>query len=261
MIGEMNRMTFGETPVEKKRRYVREMFDAIAHRYDLLNHILSAGLHLRWKRLAAAASQVPRGGRALDVCAGTGDLAFFLALHAGPEGIVVGVDFAPEMIRIARERASHDPHSEAVRFLQGDAERLPFLDGSFDAVTIGFGIRNVANVDQALQEMYRVLRPGGRLVVLEFSHPKPRLVRFLYHLYSFTLIPWIGRLLSGHPDAYRYLPTSIRSWPNPAAFNRLLERCGFQPLNCRLLCTGIAAMHVAVKPDPFRVESLFSPSG
>lgn len=247
-IGGMDQVGSGENSAEEKKRYVREMFDAIARRYDLLNHILSAGLHIRWKQFAASASQVPRGGRALDVCAGTGDLAFSLSSRTGPEGTVVGVDFAPEMIRIARERASRQSRSRAVRFICADAERLPFRDDSFDAVTIGFGIRNVAAVDQALREMYRVLRPGGRLVVLEFSRPVPRLVRFLYDLYSATLIPWIGRILSGHPDAYRYLPTSIRSWPDPAEFSRLLEACGFQPLNCRLLCTGIAALHVATKP-------------
>lgn len=232
----------------EKRRYVRGMFNAIARRYDLLNHILSAGLHLRWKRFAAAASQVPRDGRALDVCSGTGDLAFLLSSHVGPEGLVVGVDFAPEMLRIAQERASLRPHFRAVQFVCADAEQLPFRDGSFDAVTIGFGIRNVVAVDQALREMFRVLRPGGRLVVLEFSRPVPRLVRFLYNLYSATLIPWIGRILSGHPNAYRYLPTSIRSWPDPVAFTHLLEAAGFQPLNCRLLCTGIAALHVVAKP-------------
>lgn len=241
-------MGTAETSSEKKKQYVRRMFNVIARRYDLLNHILSAGLHLRWKRFAAAVSQVPRGGRVLDVCSGTGDLAFFLSSYVGTEGIVVGVDFAPEMIRIAQERASLRPHSRAVQFVCGDAEQLPFRENSFDAVTIGFGIRNVVAVDQTLREVYRVLHPGGRLVVLEFSRPVPRLVRFLYDLYSATLIPWIGRILSGHPDAYRYLPASIRSWPDPVAFAQLLEDVGFQALNCRLLCTGIAALHVAVKP-------------
>jgi demethylmenaquinone methyltransferase/2-methoxy-6-polyprenyl-1,4-benzoquinol methylase len=230
---------------ERKRAYVRAMFGAIARRYDLLNTLLSLGLHRRWKRYAVQVAAPPPGGSAVDVCCGTGDLALLLWERVGPEGRVVGVDFAEPMVRLARGRAGQ---REGVWFVQADAEALPLKDGAFDVATVGFGIRNVGEVRSALRELYRVLKPGGRLVVLEFSRPRSRLFAALYDFYSYTVIPWLGRALSRHPDAYWYLPTSIRGWPDQEAFRRTLEGAGFHPVRYHDLLCGAVAVHVATKP-------------
>jgi demethylmenaquinone methyltransferase/2-methoxy-6-polyprenyl-1,4-benzoquinol methylase len=231
---------------ERKQAYVREMFSAIARRYDLLNNLLSLGLHKRWKRYAVHLAAPPPGGLGLDVCCGTGDLAFLLKQRLGPRGRAVGVDFAEPMVRLARRRGKGLP---GVWFVQGDAEALPFPQDAFHAATVGFGVRNVARVEQALRELFRVLRPGGRLVVLEFSAPRNRLFAALYDFYSYTAVPWLGRRLSRHPDAYWYLPTSIRSWPDQDRFADLLRQAGFVRVRYRNLLFGAVAVHVADKPE------------
>jgi demethylmenaquinone methyltransferase/2-methoxy-6-polyprenyl-1,4-benzoquinol methylase len=230
---------------EGKRAYVRAMFSAIARRYDLLNTLLSFGLHKRWKRYAVQLVAPPPGGAALDVCCGTGDLAFLLRRRVGPAGRVVGVDFAEPMVRLARQRAAG---RRGLWFVQGDAEALPLPEAAFDVATVGFGIRNVGRVPRALRELWRVLKPGGRLVVLEFSQPRSRLFGALYGLYS-HLIPWLGRGLSRHPDAYRYLTTSIRGWPAQEAFSGMLRQAGFSEVRYRNLLFGAVAVHLATKPS------------
>ncbi|MER3456460.1 MAG: bifunctional demethylmenaquinone methyltransferase/2-methoxy-6-polyprenyl-1,4-benzoquinol methylase UbiE [candidate division GAL15 bacterium] len=236
---------------EGKRAYVRSMFAAIAPRYDLLNSLLSFGLHHRWKRYAARLATVPPGGAALDVCCGTGDLAFLLWEQAGPGGRTLGVDFAAPMVALARRRARG---RSGLWFVQADAEALPFPEGCFHAVTVGFGVRNVARLERALAEMYRVLRPAGRLVVLEFSQPRNRLFAALYDFYSYTAVPWLGRRLSRHPDAYWYLPTSIRAWSDPETFGHLLAEAGFCRVRHHSLLAGAVAVHVAEKPSRERQE-------
>lgn len=230
---------------ERKRAYVRAMFGAIARRYDLLNSLLSLGLHKRWKRYAVDVAAPPAGGAAVDVCCGTGDLALLLWERVGPQGRVLGVDFAEPMVRLARDRAAG---RRGVWFVQGDAEALPVPDATFHVATVGFGIRNVARVDRALRELHRVLRPAGRLVVLEFSQPRSRLFAALYDVYSYTVVPWLGRRVSRHPDAYRYLPDSIRAWPDPEAFRRMLEEAGFVRVRARSLLFGAVTAHVAERP-------------
>ncbi len=230
---------------DRKRAYVRAMFSAIARRYDLLNSLLSLGLHRRWKRYAVQLADPPAGGLALDVCCGTGDLALLLRQRLGPRGRAVGVDFAEPMLRLALHRAKA---FAGVWFVQGDAEALPFPQDAFHVATVGFGVRNVARVDRALRELFRVLKPGGRLVVLEFSAPRNRLFGALYDFYSYTAVPWVGRRLSHHPDAYWYLPTSIRSWPDQEAFADLLRQAGFVGVQYRNLLFGAVAVHAADKP-------------
>jgi demethylmenaquinone methyltransferase/2-methoxy-6-polyprenyl-1,4-benzoquinol methylase len=220
------------------------MFSEIARYYDLLNNLLSFGLHRRWKRYAARAARLVPGGSALDVCCGTGDLAVLLKEHVGAQGTAVGIDFAPPMVEIARERCAG---ARRIWFVQGDAESLPLPDASFDAVTIGFGVRNLSHLEVALRELHRVLRPGGRAVILEFGRPRNALFRALYDFYSYTAIPWLGRRLSRHPDAYLYLPTSIRHWPDQDEFARILTDVGFASVRYRNLLFGAVAVHVGEK--------------
>jgi demethylmenaquinone methyltransferase / 2-methoxy-6-polyprenyl-1,4-benzoquinol methylase len=238
----------GGVAPEDKVRYVRRMFDAIAPRYDLVNTLISAGRHRVWKRAAAALAAAPPGGRAIDVCCGTGDLALLLARQVGPGGRVVGVDFSLEMLGIARRRADAAGLGGICRFVPGDAEALPAPDAAFDAATVGFGIRNAGHPDAALRELCRVLRPGGRLAVLEFSRPRNPVVRGLYDLYSFSLMAWLGRVASRHPDAYLYLPTSVRRWPDQDAFAGMLRGAGFDRVRYRNFISGITAIHVATRP-------------
>lgn len=238
----------GQTTEDERAGYVRRMFGAIAPRYDLTNTLISAGLHRRWKRATAALATPPRGGTALDVCCGTGDLARLLARRVGPAGRVIGVDFSAEMLTVARRRAADEGLGNVCRFVLGDAEALALPDAAFDAVTIGYGIRNVVHPERALAEFRRVLRPGGRLAVLEFSTPRNPAVRRLYDLYSFTLMPWLGRLASRHADAYLYLPASIRRWPDQDGFAALLRQAGFGDVRYVNVATGISAIHVGVRP-------------
>ena len=237
----------GASP-EEKVRYVRRMFGAIAPRYDLANTFISAGLHRLWKRITVGLLHVPPGGRALDVCCGTGDLALMLAQRVGADGRVVGLDFTPEMLEIARRRAAARGVAPICRFVPGDAQTLPFADATFDVMTVGFGIRNVGDPARALRDWCRVLRPGGRLAVLEFSRPRNPVIRRLYDGYSFSLMPWLGRTATRHPDAYLYLPASVRVWPDQEAFGAMLRRAGFEGIRYRNFGSGITAVHLATRP-------------
>ena len=233
---------------DEKASYAREMFEAVAPRYDLTNTVISAGLHRWWKGRAAALAQVLPGDRAVDICCGTGDLMLLLARRVGPHGRVVGIDFSEGMLRVARRKMTAAGLGSSCRLVVADAETLALPDERFDAATVGFGIRNTVHPEAVLREILRVLRPGGRLVVLEFGHPRPQLISRLYDLYSFTVMPWLGRLISRHPDGYLYLPTSIRSWPDQETFARLMANAGFAPVDYLNLFAGIATIHVGIRP-------------
>jgi demethylmenaquinone methyltransferase/2-methoxy-6-polyprenyl-1,4-benzoquinol methylase len=216
---------------------VRAMFDRIAPVYDLMNHAMTAGLDRRWRGLTAAAV-VRRGDRVLDACCGTGDLALACA-RAGGE--VTGLDFSERMLERARRK------SRAVEWVRGDLLALPFSDGSFDAASVGFGVRNVADLELALSELRRVLRPGGRLGILEITRPRGKLAPF-YRLWFDTLVPAVGKVLPGG-NAYAYLPASVRRFPGPEELAELLRSVGFADVHYRLFAGGIVALHLAFSPE------------
>jgi len=222
-------------------RQVNRMFDRVAGRYDALNSLMTAGLHHRWRERAAARTGLQPGGSALDVCCGTGDLALELASRVSPGGHVVGCDFSEPMLDLAREKAAERGVS-GVRFEWADALELPYDAGRFDAVTVGFGVRNLANLDRGLREMARVLRPGGRAVILEITQPtRPPLSTF-YSLWFDRIVPLLGAF-SSNPEAYSYLPQSVRSFPSPLGLAEKMDAAGFTDVRYTVLAGGIIAIH------------------
>jgi demethylmenaquinone methyltransferase/2-methoxy-6-polyprenyl-1,4-benzoquinol methylase len=228
---------------------VRAMFDRIAGLYDLMNSVMTAGLHHRWRRRAAELAAVPRDGRALDVASGTGDLALELASRMGPEGEVVGTDFSAGMLALAEAKASAQPRGSGarLRFEPANALELPYEDGSFDAATVGFGARNFSDLGRGLGEMARVVRPDGRVVVLEITTPtRPPLSHF-FELWFERVVPGLGRL-AGDSAAYSYLPLSVRRFPGPRELAELMWRSGLRRVRYVLTAGGIIALHVGEVP-------------
>jgi demethylmenaquinone methyltransferase/2-methoxy-6-polyprenyl-1,4-benzoquinol methylase len=226
---------------------VRSMFDQIARFYDLLNTVLSGGRDAAWRRAAARATQLQPGGSALDVCTGTGKLARLLRRRAGPGGRVVGVDFSAAMLAVARRRVA------GVEFREGDATHLAGVDdGSVDAVTVAFGLRNVVDRAAAVAEAYRVLRPGGRCVILEFANVDLPLFGRVYAWYTTRVLPRIGRALNPGSGAYAYLPASIAAYPPAADVTRWLRDAGFSAVRVRRMTLGIVTLHVATRPPAAR---------
>lgn len=229
------------TPGAPETGAVRRMFDRIAPRYDLLNRLLSAGTDRRWRRAAVDFLEAPAGARVLDLCTGTADLLIeALGRDAVRRG--AGVDLSGAMLALGQRKLERRGLAGRAWLSAGDAERLPLRSGSFDAALVGFGIRNVADVGAALAEVRRVLRPGGRLVVLEFSNPEG-VLGALYRLYFRGVLPRVGGLISGDAAAYAYLPDSVERFPAPAEFAALLERAGFRDVRRRPLSLGIAHLH------------------
>jgi demethylmenaquinone methyltransferase / 2-methoxy-6-polyprenyl-1,4-benzoquinol methylase len=221
------------------------MFDRVAGRYDALNSVMTAGLHHRWRERAADRAELSAGDSALDVCCGTGDLALELAGRVAPAGHVVGCDFSEPMLDLAREKAGRRG-AGGVRFEWADALSLPYDAARFDAVTVGFGVRNLANLERGLGEMARVLRPGGRLVVLEITQPtRPPLSTF-YSLWFDRIVPLLGSF-SSDAEAYSYLPESVRSFPSPARLAELMDGAGLKRIRWTVLAGGIIAIHSGVR--------------
>lgn len=233
---------------EEKERAVQAMFSSIAPRYDLNNTMLSLGLHHRWKRAAVDRARVSPGETALDLCAGTGDLALRLARKVGAHGRVVAADLNNRMLAVGREKIRKAGLSGRITCLVANAEALPFDERTFHVATIAFGIRNVTDIKKTFAEIYRVLQPGGRAVCLEFSRPTNGIVRRMYDLYSFYWLPWIGSLVSGDKTGtYRYLPASIRAFPNQETLAQLMINAGFAGVTYRNLTGGIVAIHIGIK--------------
>lgn len=227
----------------EKRSYVRGMFHAIAPSYDFLNHLLSANLDRRWRRKAIARlnwEHVP-AGRFLDLCAGTLDLAATLAHRPGFRGVIIGSDFVPRMLQLGRGKA------DAIRSVAADALELPHPDATFDGATVGFGIRNLMDLDAGLREAARVLKPGARFVILEMSIPSWQPLRGLFLFYFEHILPRIGRLVSHHSNAYNWLPESVRAFPAPAALGERMTRAGFRDVTWDLLLGGVCAVHVGTR--------------
>jgi demethylmenaquinone methyltransferase/2-methoxy-6-polyprenyl-1,4-benzoquinol methylase len=234
----------------EKRAYVKRIFSEIAPRYDLLNHVLSLNIDRRWRRKAIARLEVERdqAGRYLDLCAGTMDVAVEISRLPGFRGLVVGADFAEPMLKAGAGKIS----GSGITPVTADAVQLPIASGQLAGAIVAFGIRNVAGLDEALREALRILVPGGRFVILEFSTPRVRILRALYRLYFHHVLPLIGRLISGHRTAYQYLPRSVANFPVEEELASRMEAAGFAKVTWTSLSFGVAAIHVAERPMPGR---------
>lgn len=237
---------FQKVPVEDKAQRVRGVFDSVATDYDLMNDVMSMGIHRLWKRIAIGMANIQPGQRVLDLAGGTGDLARLMATQVGPQGRIVLSDINNAMIRTGRARLLDQGIAGNLDYVQADAERLPFPDNSFDCITMGFGLRNVTHKQTALESMYRVLKPAGRLLILEFSRPLA-LLKPVYDFYSFSVLPLLGRLIANDAASYRYLAESIRMHPDQQTLLGMLESAGFEDCDYHNLTGGIVAIHRGYK--------------
>jgi demethylmenaquinone methyltransferase/2-methoxy-6-polyprenyl-1,4-benzoquinol methylase len=234
---------FRDVPVAEKEKLVGRVFSSVAERYDLMNDLMSFGIHRLWKRYFVATSGVKPGDRVLDLAGGTGDIAALLHARVGERGSIVLGDINDAMLRVGRDRLIDRGLVRGLEFVQMNAEALPCPDASFDLVTMAFGLRNVTDKQRALQEMRRVLRPGGRGLVLEFSEVQPRWFRPLYDFHGFQVLPRLGRLIAGDSESYQYLAESIRKHPPQEALKAMMVKAGFERCDYRNLSAGIVAIH------------------
>lgn len=238
---------FQSVPSEEKAGRVRQHFNSVAEHYDFMNTLLSFGIHHLWKRLAVKMLALGPGCRVLDVCGGTGDLAIRAAKIIGPDGRVLVYDINRAMMLAGLPKVAGKDIEHRIRYVQGDAESICFPDGNFDAAMVGFGIRNVTHWIKGFEEMHRVLKPGGKMMCLEFSKPTFAPFRRLYDIYSFYIMPLLGELIAGSRQAYTHLPETIRMWPLPDELTDILKKIGFAQVHHRRLTNGIAVIHLAVK--------------
>jgi len=238
---------FEKVAIRDKAERVRAVFESVAGKYDVMNDLMSFGVHRLWKRFTLSLTGLKPGQNALDVAGGTGDLALGLLRQVGKDGRVVLSDINPRMLEVGRDRLLDAGHVGNVECLVADAERLPFGDNSFDCITIGFGLRNVTDKAAALRSMYRVLKPGGQLLVLEFSTPVAKGLKPLYDAYSFNVLPLLGRLVAEDSASYQYLAESIRMHPNQETLLEMLQSAGFAQARYHNLSGGIVALHRGYK--------------
>ena len=241
--GKTTHFGFEEVAWEDKAQRVRGVFDSVAPRYDLMNDLMSGGLHRIWKQFTLSQTHLRPGQRALDVAGGTGDLARGLAAQVGEQGLVVLSDINGAMLAHGRDRLLDIGLTRGIAYVQANAEHLPFADDSFDCVTIGFGLRNVTDKAAALASMRRVLRPGGQLMVLEFSQPVAPGLKPLYDAYSFRVLPFLGRMIARDEDSYRYLAESIRQHPDQQTLLGMMRDAGLEDCRYHNLSGGIVALH------------------
>ncbi len=248
-MADQNTTHFGyqEVPVTDKESHVAKVFDSVASKYDIMNDLMSFGIHRLWKRFTIDKSGVRRGHAVLDIAGGTGDLAKKFARIVGPTGRVVLADINASMLQVGRDRLTDQGFGGQIEYVQANAEALPFPDNSFDCITIAFGLRNVTNKDQALADMARVLKPGGRLLVLEFSKPDNPLLTKAYDTYSFSALPLMGQLVANDSESYRYLAESIRMHPDQETLKGMMETAGLSLCQYYNLTGGVVALHTGIK--------------
>jgi demethylmenaquinone methyltransferase / 2-methoxy-6-polyprenyl-1,4-benzoquinol methylase len=240
-MGTKNSATVLPAPADK-RSYVRRMFGAIAPRYDLMNRLMTLGRDQVWRRTVVRLCALPRGGRLLDVATGTGDIGYE-ALRIDPAARVVGLDLTPEMMQLGRQKQP----GRSFPFTEGDGLTLPFGDDTFDATASGFMMRNVVDIKMAFTEQLRVVKPGGRVVCLEITLPRTPILGWLIEIYFFRVVPFVGRLISGHREAYVYLPESVAAFPSPPELKRLIESVGLREVRYRTAMFGTIAIHWGIK--------------
>lgn len=228
--------------------FIKDMFNHIAPRYDFLNRLLSLRRDVYWRREMVKALSIPDEGCLLDAACGTGDVLLELARHSKTGRQMVGIDFAPQMLAVARRKIQGLPESTRISLVAGNSLALPFLPGTFDAVTIAFGIRNIMDRKAALRQFYTHLKPGGQLAVLELATPRQRLLKAMYAAYFQRILPAVGGFYSSNRMAYRYLPASVLRFPAPEVFAGLMRSAGFQKIRWRRLTIGLATLHMGVKP-------------
>ncbi len=239
---------YQEVPVEEKVKRVADVFHSVAGKYDLMNDLMSGGIHRLWKRLTIEQSGARAGMKVLDIAGGTGDLTLKFSRIVGPTGKVVLADINDSMLKVGRDKLIDAGAAGNIEYVQANAECLPFADNSFDILTIAFGLRNVTDKDAALRSMLRVLKPGGKVMVLEFSKTNNPLLTKAYDFYSFNILPQMGRLIANDADSYRYLAESIRMHPDQETLKQMMEDAGF--VNCRYqnMTGGVVALHTGIKP-------------
>ncbi|MDF2691270.1 MAG: ubiquinone/menaquinone biosynthesis methyltransferase [Gammaproteobacteria bacterium] len=237
---------FKEVAWAEKQKKVAEVFSSVANKYDVMNDVMSFGIHRLWKRHTISVSKVKPGQKVLDLAGGTGDLAMKFAELVGKNGLVVLADINPDMLNEGRKRLEDKGHIGQIKYSQVNAESLPFPDNYFDCITIAFGLRNVTDKDQALREMCRVLKPGGQALILEFSHPVLA-IKPLYDVYSFHILPKMGKLIAQDEDSYRYLAESIRKHPDQDSLKNMMKQAGFDEVDYSNLSGGIVALHRGIK--------------
>jgi demethylmenaquinone methyltransferase/2-methoxy-6-polyprenyl-1,4-benzoquinol methylase len=238
---------YKDVPKEEKQAMVADVFHSVAAKYDVMNDLMSFGVHRLWKRFTVDMSGVRPGNKVLDLAGGTGDLTKKFSKIVGPSGKVVLADINSSMLEVGRERLTNQGYVGNIEYVQANAQYLPFEDNTFDVITIAFGLRNVTDKDEALRSMFRVLKPGGRLLVLEFSQTKNPLLKKAYDLYSFTALPLMGKLVTNDSESYKYLAESIRMHPDQETLKGMMEDAGFNRVSYHNMTGGMVALHRGIK--------------
>ncbi|MCX8641473.1 MULTISPECIES: bifunctional demethylmenaquinone methyltransferase/2-methoxy-6-polyprenyl-1,4-benzoquinol methylase UbiE [unclassified Gilliamella] len=246
---EQEKIDFGYTQVlkQEKVKRVAEVFHSVADKYDVMNDLMSFGIHRIWKKVTIEYSSVRKGQKVLDLAGGTGDLTAKFSQLVGDDGLVVLADINESMLKVGRDKLRDKGLFKNIEYVQANAEELPFADNYFDCITISFGLRNVTDKQKALCSMWRVLKPGGRLLILEFSKPQYKILNKAYDLYSFTMLPLMGKVVANDADSYRYLAESIRMHPDQKTLKKMMEDAGFVDVKYHNMTGGIVALHTGFK--------------